>query len=270
MIKAVVFDWAGTVIDYGCRAPAAVFIEIFRRKGIELSFEQARGPMGMAKIDHVRELLKLEKVQEQWQDRYLSLPGEKEVEALYLQLEPEMASVVTRYSKLIPGVADLTMELQSREVKIGSTTGYVRSMMEHLIPEAEAQGFRPDAIVCSSDVPSGRPAPWGVYLNMQLMNVYPLSQTVKVGDTLADIREGCNADMWVVGCTRSGNELGLSEEESRKMDPALLKEKLRKAESKFLDAGAHYVVEGTWELLPVLEEIGERIRSGEKPPSRPL
>ncbi len=269
MIKAVVFDWAGTVIDYGCRAPAAAFMEVFRQKSIEISIEEARGPMGMAKFDHVRELLKLERVQQQWQDLHGCLPEERDAEELYRRLEPEMAKAVAKYTTLVPGVAHLAEQLHSDGIKIGTTTGYVRSMMEPLIPEAARQGFRPDAIVCSSDVPSGRPAPWGIYLNMQQMKTYPLSLTVKVGDTLADIREGLSADMWVVACTRSGNELGVSEEETRKMNPAILNKKLREAESKFLSAGAHYVIEGVWELGPVLEKISIRVREGEKPPGKP-
>jgi phosphonoacetaldehyde hydrolase len=265
MIKAVIFDWAGTVIDYGCMAPTAVFVEVFHKKGIELSFEEARGPMGMAKIDHVRELLKIERVSGAWEKLFQRLPDESDVIKLYSQLEPELTRIVLDYYKLIPGVKDLVKELRSKGIKIGSTTGYVKRMMTDLVPKAVEQGFTPDSIVCSSEVPAGRPAPWGIYLNAQRMNAYPLSQMVKIGDTIADIREGLNADMWTIACTQSGNEIGLTEEQVEALDKDDLNLKLKKAENKFLDAGAHYVVKGIWECLPVLDEIEKRIKDGEKP-----
>ena len=31
-VRAVVFDWAGTTVDYGSRAPVAAFAEVFRRR----------------------------------------------------------------------------------------------------------------------------------------------------------------------------------------------------------------------------------------------
>jgi phosphonoacetaldehyde hydrolase len=158
--------------------------------------------------------------------------------------------------------------LKGKGIKIGSTTGYVESMMTELIPKAAEQGFTPDSIVCSSEVPIGRPAPWGIFLNAQRMNVYPLSEMVKIGDTLADIQEGLNADMWTIACTKSGNEIGLSEKQVSQLDPVELKSRIKTAEKKFIEAGAHYVIEGVWDCIPVLEEIESRIKYGDKPPKK--
>ena len=36
-IKAVIFDWAGTTVDYGSRAPAQVFVEIFHSRGVDVT-----------------------------------------------------------------------------------------------------------------------------------------------------------------------------------------------------------------------------------------
>jgi phosphonoacetaldehyde hydrolase len=265
MIKAVIFDWAGTVIDYGCMAPAAVFIEVFKNKGIHLDLNEARGPMGMAKIDHVRELFKINRVRQEWEILHSRSPGDADVAELYSQVEPAMTRIVLEYSDLVPGVSDLVNHLREKGIKIGSTTGYVESMMKELIPIARKQGFTPDAIVCSSEIPSGRPAPWGIYLNAQKMNVYPLSRMVKIGDTVADIHEGLNANMWTIACSRSGNELGLSKEESEQMDPEVLNPILSRAREKFLSAGAHYVIEGVWECQPVLDDIEKRMKAGAVP-----
>ena len=53
-LKAVILDWAGTVVDHGCIGPVAVFIEVFARKGVAVTAAQARKPMGLMKKDHVR------------------------------------------------------------------------------------------------------------------------------------------------------------------------------------------------------------------------
>ncbi len=58
-IEAVIFDWAGTTVDYGCFAPLEVFIKIFRKRGVKITDEEARKPMGLLKIDHVRALTEI-------------------------------------------------------------------------------------------------------------------------------------------------------------------------------------------------------------------
>lgn len=60
--EAVIFDWAGTTVDYGCFAPVQAFIDAFKASGIEPTVEEVRGPMGMLKIDHIRTMLKGERI----------------------------------------------------------------------------------------------------------------------------------------------------------------------------------------------------------------
>ena len=91
------------------------------------------------------------------------------------------------------------------------------------------------------------------------MDVFPLKQIIKIGDTVADIQEGNNAGVWTIGVTRSGNEIGLSLEESEKADPVWLTERLTVARQKLLNAGADFVAEGVWDCWPILEEIDHRI-----------
>lgn len=265
MIKAVIFDWAGTTVDFGCMAPTLVFIDVFMNKGVSLTFNEARGPMGLAKTDHVRKLLQIERVRNEWQGLYNKYPDENDVAELYRQLEPALVEIVGKFGQVIPGVPEVMTELRDQGILIGSTTGYVRSMMEQLIPLAGLQGFTPDAVVCSDEVPEGRPAPWGCFLNAQRMNIWPMSEMVKIGDTVADIKEGLNAGMWTIGCTLSGNEVGLPEEEIDELEADVRFTKIRLAEEKLLKAGAHYIIDGVWECLPVLDEISSRIASGERP-----
>ena len=69
-IECVIMDWAGTAVDYGCFAPVAAFLKAFAEKGLTVTMEEARGPMGMTKIDHIRELFKLPSVTEQFKQNY--------------------------------------------------------------------------------------------------------------------------------------------------------------------------------------------------------
>ncbi|NEW85569.1 MAG: phosphonoacetaldehyde hydrolase [Mariniphaga sp.] len=261
-IKAVIFDWAGTIIDYGCLAPTKVFIEVFREKNILLNSDEARGPMGLAKKDHVRELLKIESVQLQWVDEFGKIPGEADVEELYARLEPGLSMVVKQYSQAVSGAIDLINLLKNQGIKVGSTTGYVEDMMKNILPLAVKQGLLPDSVVNSSEVTGGRPFPWMIYRNCEKLGVYPLNRMVKIGDTVADIQEGINAGMWTIGITKSGNEVGLSPEEIENADPKWLNEKIAFAAQKLLAAGADFVAEGVWDCLPILEEIDRRIESG--------
>ncbi len=261
-IKAVIFDWAGTIIDYGCIAPTQVFIEVFRERDIIITMEEARAPMGLAKKDHVRELFRFDTVQKQWLSEFGRIPTEMDVETIYKELEPKLSSIVKGYSEPIPGAIEIIEALKKQGIKVGTTTGYVSEMMNNIIPLATAKGLIPDSVVSSSEVSAGRPAPWMIYKNCEKMNVFPLSQMVKIGDTIADIQEGRNAGMRTIGLTKSGNELGLSQAVAEKADPIWLMEKIAQAGRKLMNAGADYVAEGVWDCWPILEEIDEEIESG--------
>jgi len=261
-IKAVIFDWAGTIIDYGCLAPTQVFIEVFHSKGLQLSIEEARTPMGLAKKDHVRELIRLDSIQKQWVKKFGRIPAEADVEAIYAELEPALSMIVKNFSTLIPGAIELINFLKYEGVKVGTTTGYVEGMMKNILPITFASGLIPDSVVNSSEVSAGRPFPWMIYRNCEKLNVFPLNQMVKIGDTVAEIQEGINAGMWTIGLTKSGNELGLSLADIEKADPVWLQGKISFAGRKLLDVGADFVAEGVWDCLPILEEIDLQIESG--------
>jgi phosphonoacetaldehyde hydrolase len=258
-IKAVIFDWAGTIIDYGCIAPTQVFIEVFRERDIIITMEEARTPMGLAKKDHVRALFRLDTIQKQWISEFGRIPTELDVENIYSELEPKLATIVKQYTEPIPGAIELIESLKKQGVKVGTTTGYVAAMMDNIIPLAAAKGLVPDSVVSSSEVSAGRPAPWMIYQNCEKLNVFPLTQMVKIGDTVADIQEGRNAGMWTIGITKSGNELGISQTVAEKADPVWLMEKIAQAGRKLMNAGADYVAEGVWDCWPILQEIDDKI-----------
>ena len=264
-IKAVVLDWAGTAVDYGSFAPAAVFCRLFESKGVHITAADARSGMGLMKKDHLRTIIARPGVAEAWQSVHGAPLSGADIDSLFNNFIPLQLSVLKEYATPIPGLLETVKNLRERGIKIGSTTGYIRSMMEVLAPEAARRGYAPEAIVCPDDVPAGRPFPWMCYQNATQLGVYPLESMVKIGDTLTDIEEGLNAGMWTVGLSMTGNFVGLSEAEVDALTPEQYKAASEQAARQMYAAGAHYVIDGIWDFPRVREDIQSRLAQGERP-----
>jgi len=264
-LKALILDWAGTTLDYGCFAPAVVFVEVYKRQGIPISTEQAREPMGAHKKVHIRMISEMEAVQRLWQGAHGRLPNEDDVEIMFRDFVPLQLACLGKYADLIPGTLEAVADFRRRGLKVGSTSGYTTEMMEVLQEEARKRGYVPDSSVCAAQVPAGRPYPWMCLQNAMNLQLYPMEAFVKVGDTLPDIAEGLNAGMWTIGLAKTGNELGLTEQEIAALEPAVLQGKLERAYQRFRQAGAHFVVDTIAEVPPVLDEINARLAYGERP-----
>lgn len=264
-VLGVVLDWAGTTVDYGCLGPAAVFVQTFKEFGVCVSPAEARQFMGLAKKDHIRAMCGLSTVKAKWLEMHGRSPEDADIDALYALTEPMMVSAVSAHADLIPGVLEAVAGLRTRNIRIGSSTGYTRSMLDVLAPAAEKKGYKPDVAICSSDVPAGRPYPWMCYANAIRLQVYPLEAMVKIGDTVSDIQEGLNAGMWAIGITRTGNEMGLSQKDVSLLPELELKSRLAAITSRFQAAGAHYTVESIADILPVIDKISRLLSRGEHP-----
>lgn len=264
-VQAVLLDWAGTAVDFGSIGPAAVFVDVFAKFGITVSLEEVRRFMGIAKKDHIRRLCALATVSAQWEKTYGVPPTETAIDRLYAETEPMMAATVIRYADPIPGLLETVAELRRRGIKIGSSTGYTAPIMAALAPAAAKKGYAPDVMVCSTDVPAGRPFPWMCWLNAIRLQVYPLEAIVAIGDTISDIEAGLNAGMWTVGLIESGNEMGLPRDELSALSPEALLAKTDPVRRRFQEAGAHYAAAGIWEVTQVIEQVNERLCRGETP-----
>jgi phosphonoacetaldehyde hydrolase len=264
-LQAAIFDWAGTIVDFGSQAPVAVFVALFERRGVAISAAQARGPMGLEKKDHIRAVAALPAVAEAWHAANGRPASEGDIEAMFQESLQLQAACVADYAAPVPGALAAVAACRADGLKIGSTTGYSRPIMAALLPAAAAYGYAPDALVCPDEVPAGRPAPWMIFRNAEQLGVYPMAAIVKVGDTVPDIAEGLNAGVWTVGLTRSGNELGLSAEAAAALAPAELAARLAAVGARLRQAGAHYLIETVADLPPVLNAINARLACGERP-----
>ncbi len=262
-LKGIICDWAGTSVDFGSLSPVSAFEFAFQDFGFEVTRDEIRRFMGMYKKDHIREILKF--TQERFKEQFGYYPTEETVEAIYSKFEPSLLNSVREYSKPIRGVVEFSREIRKMGLKLGSTTGYTKEVMEIVVEESRANGYCPDFWAVPTEKIPGRPYPFMIYQNAIELKMYPLCAVVKIGDTVSDILEAHNAGCWSIGVVVSGNELGLSEEEIEKTDPIVLKSKMETGYKALKDAGAHYVIDGIWDALPIIEEIDHRIRDGEQP-----
>ncbi|MGD0975997.1 MAG: phosphonoacetaldehyde hydrolase [Candidatus Korobacteraceae bacterium] len=264
-VRAVIFDISGTTVDYGSRGPVIAFVELFARHGVAVSEEEARRPMGTHKKDHLWAMLTDPAICGRWTKAKGKQPTREALDQLYDEFPAVMKEALKRHSDVIPGVARITQELRSRGIRIANTTGFDADMMDDLKEQAAAGGYSPDLWVTPDLVGQGRPFPWMAFYAAHQLGVYPMSSFVKVGDTLIDVAEGHNAGMWTVSVVRTGNEVGLSEEQLAKLVPSQRDSLIAAARQRLKAAGPHYVIDAVAELMPVIDEISSRIDRGERP-----
>ena len=264
-VKAVIFDWAGTVVDHGSLAPMGAFVETFGEFGMAISIDEARGPMGMAKRPHIAALTALPRVAEAWERKHGRRPAESDIDALYDVFVPKNVAVAAAYADVIPGVAETVKVLRAQGLKIGSSTGYTREIMARILPRAAEQGFAPDSLVCTGDTSEGRPSPLMFYKGLVDLGVWPAWSAIKVDDTTVGVAEGVNAGAWSVGVAVTGNAFGLSLADTKALAPAEFARRRAQAEDALYGAGAHYVVDSVADLLPVVARIEGRLARGERP-----
>ncbi|MBK8419840.1 phosphonoacetaldehyde hydrolase [Candidatus Villigracilis saccharophilus] len=264
-LQAVILDWAGTAVDFGSFAPTAVFLRLFESRGVKITADDARSGMGLMKKDHLRTILARPAVAEIWKVEHGYPASEADIDHLFNDFVPMQTSVLKEFATPIPGLLSVVKELREQGLKIGTTTGYLRAMMEVLAPQARKNGYEPDCIFCPDEVIAGRPFPWMCYENAIRLGVYPMQAMVKVGDTLVDIEEGLNAGMWTVGLSMTGNLLGLTHSEYKALSKKEKTDARKKTEPQLYQSGAHFVIDGIWDLPKVLEDINFLQAQGERP-----
>ena len=252
-IRAVLLDWAGTAIDHGSRAPARVFVEVFAAGGIELTESEARGPMGLAKRDHVAAILALPRVHEIWSRIHQRHPSPEDVDDIYRRFLPLQKAVLADHCEPIPGVVEAVDFCRSHGIAIGSTTGYTRELMDVVIPAAARAGFAPDVVICSDEIPAGRPAPWANFRAAERLRIYPPAAIIVIDDTAPGVAAGRNAGMPTLGVTLTGNGLGLSAEALARLGADERAQRAAAVGSMLLDAGADGCLGGVADLPAWLE-----------------
>ncbi len=266
-VKGVVLDWSGTTADAYVIAPAVVFVDVFRKHGVEVSMTEARGPMGLRKDLHIQAMTQVPEIRERWKGVHGKYPDQGDVDRMFADFVPMQLECLRNYTTLLPGVAETTQQLQKEGIKIGSSTGFVRSMVDILEEDAAKQGYRPDASVAGDEVEHGaRPKPFMVYRNLDLMDIHPIQSVVKMDDTVSGVGEALEAGCWGVGITRYSNYMDISTpEEAEQMSEQEIERRMAHTRDILRKAGAHYVIDDFPQLLDVIEDVNARLARGEKP-----
>src|SRR5258708_29493897 len=97
-VKAVILDWAGTTVDHGSLAPVRVLQQVFAKRGVPISENEARRDMGVLKIDHIRKIVFSEGVSARWNKAVGHDPIESDVEGLFANFVPLQLECLVKYS----------------------------------------------------------------------------------------------------------------------------------------------------------------------------
>lgn len=254
----VVFDWAGTMVDFGSRAPVLALMEAFAGLGAPVDEAEARRDMGRAKADHVRAMFEQPRIAEAWRAAHGAAPDQAAVDRVMADLQAPMIRLAGETADLIPGAAETVARLRAQGLKIASCTGYTRQMMQAILDRAAAHGYAPDLTVCAHETPEGRPSPLMVYKACVDLGVWPLARVVKVDDAEAGVAEGRNAGCFTVGVAASGNAVGLAAEALSALDAKARADLLKAAGERLRAAGADIVVDTVADLIPALEAEAAR------------
>ena len=252
MLRAVIFDWAGTAVDFGSLAPVAAFAAAFKGARVPVSAEEIRAPMGLEKRRHIMQMLRNEAIAQRWQHAHGAPPTEADIDDLYHAFDAHLAGILPRYADPVPGLTDVLATLRANGVKIGSNTGYSSRMMATFAPAARARGFDPDCTVCPDQVAASRPAPDLSWRALELLGLERDVEAIKVDDTCAGIEEGRNAGLRTVAVAISGNEVGLSLDAWRELDTTKQSALRERAHDRLRAAKPDHIIDSVADLLAVI------------------
>jgi phosphonoacetaldehyde hydrolase len=240
------------MVDFGCRAPLKALLEAFGGRGVTLTEHEIRRDMGKAKVDHVQALLADKRIAAAWSAATGAAPTVRDRDALIAILGPLMRDQAAQAATLIDGARATVDALRAAGLRIASSTGYTREMMEPVLESAAIQGYVPDHLVCSGETPQGRPSPLMIYKACAELGVWPLSRVVKVDDAEAGIAEGKAAGAFTVGVA-SGNLVGLPLAAFQALPAFERENRIATARTALLAAGADLAIASVAELYPALE-----------------
>jgi len=263
-IRALIFDWAGTTVDHGSLAPVLTLERVLADAGVHVPQAVIRRDMGLAKLDHIARLLREPETVAAWQAAYGEPPPAGAVDALYQAFLPLQMECLLTYSHVLEGVPEAMARFSSMGLRIGSTTGYTRAMLDALVVSAAAEGYAPEIALSPEDVGAGRPSP---AMCLEICRRFQLDpeECIKIGDTVSDIEEGRNAGMWTIGVTRTGNMVGLSLADWMALPRTEQQVRLTAAKAEFVKAATHEVAESVADCLPQIQAIQKRMDGGERP-----
>ena len=192
-IQLVVFDIAGTTVqDTGHVAKA--FINAFGEFNMEIPADMVNHVMGFRKIDAIKMLV----------------PDDSN-EVLIEQIHKAFTRNILELYKSDPDLQPLPyaeaifQQLKQRGIKIALNTGFTRVVTNAILKRLQWNTpDRIDIVICSDEVPEGRPQPYMIQNIMEQLQVTDSKAVAKVGDTKVDVEEGRHAGCGLVVSVTTG------------------------------------------------------------------
>lgn len=270
-IKGLILDNSGTFVDPFVIAPAMAFVKVFKKFGIDISMEESRIPMGIKKDLHIKKLLEIPSIQNKWINNYYREPNDEDITNIYREYIPIQKKILPEYCNLLPKVVETVNMIKQKGIKIGSTTGFSREMLDCILENIKTTELTFDSTVAGDDLDNSnihigsRPYPFMIYKNMEKLNISDINTIVKVDDTITGIQEGLNAGCWTIGITDYSSYMNIDSLNQWKNMSTLEKYNKKKyVRDKFKkESNAHYIINEFDELIPVLEDINLRLNLGE-------
>lgn len=254
-IKAVVFDWAGTMVDFGSFATVEAIVASFAEFGVAVTVSDARKAMGLNRVDQIAAMLAEPQIAARWQARLGTAPDQAAIARLHAACVRIGADRAQDHATLVPGAQATLDWLGTRGIRLGATTGAPRAVMERVLPRAAAQGYAPETLVCADDLAEGRPGPLMLYRCFVDLAVHPPQAVIKVDDTAPGIAEGVAAGCITVGVALSGNAAGLSVAELADLSESDRNAIRRRARTMLKAAGADHVIDTVADLPSLIETL---------------
>ena len=192
MIDLVALDMAGTTID----DHGSVYVALRRsveETGATVSDADLQQWMGTDKVEAIGALMRLGGGNPTADSVNTAFGRFRELLAQSYRDEPPLA---------LAGVVDALHTLRDRGIRVALTTGFDDGVA---VPLLESLGWRIgadellDAVVTTSDVSAGRPAPYLIHHAMELTGVADVHRVLAAGDTIVDLAAARNAGVIAVG-----------------------------------------------------------------------
>ncbi len=190
--ELVVLDMAGTTIDEGLQVYRVLEETVVAHGGTPSAADIARWH-GSAKHEALRALLT---------PRGGTPLSDEVLTPVVSDFRARLADAYAAHPpQPLPGVPEALADLRSAGVKVALNTGFDRDVVDSLLSALGWEGDRVvDTVVCGSDVPAGRPAPFMIFAAMQRLGVTDVRRVLVAGDTPRDLEAGTNSGAgYVVG-----------------------------------------------------------------------